>query len=74
MLYNISYHCTLLCITVTFTLYSPTLWNLLTGVNVATNPCRVRTDDVLLFYGFAAREAVTEYLNLTSVRYSFTIW
>ena len=48
---------------------SSALWSSLTGVNVEINPCRVRTDDALVFYGFAAREAITQPLNLTIARY-----
>ena len=51
-------------------LCSSSLWSSLTGVNVEVNPCRVRTDDAMLFYGFASREAITESLNLTDIRYS----
>jgi len=47
---------------------SSALWSSLTGVNVEVNPCRVRTDDALMFYGFAAREAITQPLNLTDSR------
>ena len=48
---------------------SSALWSSLAGVNVEVNPCRVRTDDVLIFYGFVAREAITQPLNLTDARY-----
>ena len=48
---------------------SLSLWSSLTGVNVEMNPCRVRTDDTMLFYGFASREAITLPLNLTDIRY-----
>ena len=50
-------------------LCSSSLWSSLTGVNVEVNPCRVRTDDAMLFYGSALREAITASLNLTDVRY-----
>ena len=53
---------------------SPALWSSLAGVNVEINPCRVRTDDVLLFYGFAAREAITQPLNLANARYSNCVY
>ena len=47
------------------------MWSSLTGVNIEVNPCRVRSDDAMLFYGYAshAREAITLPLNLTDIRY-----
>ena len=48
---------------------SAALWDSLTGINVETNPCRIRTDNALLFYGLAAREAITQPLNLVNSRY-----
>ena len=51
-------------------LSSSSLWSSVTGVNVKANPCRVRTDDAMLFYGFTSREAITVSLNLTDVRYN----
>ena len=50
-------------------IYSSSLWSSLTGVNIEMNPCRVRTDDTMLFYGLASREAITLPLNLTDIRY-----
>ena len=72
---HLSAMCTIAACVTTFTYrvcsnYSPTLWSSLTGVNVEINPCRVRTDDALLFYGFAAREAITQPLNLIDARYN----
>ena len=54
-------------------IFSLTLWSSLTGVNIEANPCRVRDDDAMLFYGLSSREAVTVPLNLTDVRYTLKI-
>ena len=50
-------------------LHSSSLWSSLSGVNVEANPCRIRTDDAMLFYGYASREAITVSLDLTDIRY-----
>ena len=47
---------------------SSALWSSLTGVNIEMNPCRIRADDAMLFFGLTAREAITNPLNLTDVR------
>ena len=48
--------------------FSSALWDTLIGVDVEINPCRTRGDHAMLFFGSAAREAITHLLNLTDIR------